>query len=233
MRGVYAIRCADGRAYIGSSINVKERCRNHRNVLNTGKHRNRPLQEAWNKMGTEAFTFAALETVADEEDLLAAEQKWIDAARAEGGVFNRAPMAGSSLGIVRTHETRAKCAEAQRGKRLSAEHRAKIALAGRGRVHSAETRAKMAATHRGELAPMAKITEAAVRDIRRRTRAGEPQGLVGQRYGISQSAVSKICRRETWGYVTDDFSADYRLAELVARDDRYQFVADQAERVAA
>lgn len=54
---------------------------------------------------------------------------------------------------------------------------------------------------RGEQNGTARLTESAVRDIRRRWVAGEHQHVLAAAYGISQSHVSRIVRGENWEHV--------------------------------
>lgn len=62
------------------------------------------------------------------------------------------------------------------------------------RLHP-ETRA------RGEVNGGAKITEADVRALRAHYRTGATQVTLGAMFGLSQTQVSRIVRRETWGHV--------------------------------
>jgi group I intron endonuclease len=76
--GVYQIRCIPtGKVYIGSAVNLRDRWYRHRKSLSRGTHRNRYLQNAWDKYGSQSFEFEILEYV-DVSHLLLAEQKWID-----------------------------------------------------------------------------------------------------------------------------------------------------------
>ena len=73
-----------------------DRCEHHRSSLRRGDHRNAHLQAAWNKYGEDNFEFTVLE-FADPNDLLNAEQNWIDqtqSANKEFG-FNIYSIAGS------------------------------------------------------------------------------------------------------------------------------------------
>jgi hypothetical protein len=54
---------------------------------------------------------------------------------------------------------------------------------------------------KGEALPFAKLTGAAVLDIRARVTSGELQKQVGARYGIKQSYVSQIVHRKRWSHV--------------------------------
>ncbi len=95
--GVYQIKCTSNRKfYIGSAVDVLDRCEHHRSSLRRGDHRNSHLQAAWNKYGEDNFEFTVLESV-DPNDLLNAEQNWIDqtqSANKEFG-FNIYSIAGS------------------------------------------------------------------------------------------------------------------------------------------
>jgi hypothetical protein len=77
--GVYQIRCVkNGKIYVGSAVNLQKRWYQHRRSLQRGEHRNRYLQQTWNKYGEENFDFEILEFVGVSH-LLQAEQEWIDA----------------------------------------------------------------------------------------------------------------------------------------------------------
>ena len=76
--GVYEIRCLpNGKFYIGSSVNLRERWRRHLVTLQRGEHHNYYLQQAWDKYGEEQFIFSILEHTTSNE-VLVVEQKWID-----------------------------------------------------------------------------------------------------------------------------------------------------------
>ena len=60
--GVYKITNAvNGKFYIGSSNNIKNRWYQHKKSLNEGIHGNIHLQNAWNKYGGQNFVFEILE----------------------------------------------------------------------------------------------------------------------------------------------------------------------------
>jgi hypothetical protein len=54
---------------------------------------------------------------------------------------------------------------------------------------------------RGERHAKAKLTEDAVRAIRRRFASGETQTALAAEYGVAQPVVSSLVRRETWKHV--------------------------------
>jgi group I intron endonuclease len=60
--GVYKIiNKTNGKFYIGSSKDVKNRWRQHKRKLNSGTHGNPHLQNAWNLYGEEGFLFEIIE----------------------------------------------------------------------------------------------------------------------------------------------------------------------------
>lgn len=142
--GVYMIRhAASGRVYVGSSVDVASRWRQHRRDLCGGRHHSRFLQRAWIKHGSEAFEWLVVEPCGHQL-LLERETHWIahyrSAESAHG--FNTCRIAGNTLGVRRTHEAIEKIRAAKLN--LSAETRARLSLARRSRpAASEETREKM------------------------------------------------------------------------------------------
>jgi group I intron endonuclease len=62
--GIYCIKnVVTGKMYIGSSINIEGRWKQHRYQLNTNRHENHYLQHSWNKHGEGSFEFSILEVV--------------------------------------------------------------------------------------------------------------------------------------------------------------------------
>lgn len=65
--GVYKItNIANGKIYIGSSKDIKDRWYQHTSKLNSKNHGNIHLQNAWNKYGGEKFKFEIIEECAPE-----------------------------------------------------------------------------------------------------------------------------------------------------------------------
>ena len=76
--GIYTIsNKVNGKTYVGSSFNVKERWRRHKSLLRRNKHHNYHLQQSWNKYGPTNFEFVLEEMVA-ERNLLEIEQQYLD-----------------------------------------------------------------------------------------------------------------------------------------------------------
>lgn len=102
--GVYAItNLVSGRRYVGSSVDILDRTREHRALLVSGLHHCRYLQNSWNKHGPTKFVFSILERC-DNHSLLLREQFHMDSS--PQGMYNTCKIAGNSLGVKRTPETR-------------------------------------------------------------------------------------------------------------------------------
>lgn len=77
--GVYGIfRRGTGECYIGSSIDIHRRWRDHRSRLRVKEHHNKKLENAWHKYGPEDFEFRILE-LCEEAHMIEAEERWLQA----------------------------------------------------------------------------------------------------------------------------------------------------------
>lgn len=75
--GIYCITCvANGKRYIGQSVNMKYRWYSHRSKLRNGNHYNNKLQHDWNEYGESKFTIVTLERCS-AINLDLAEYSWI------------------------------------------------------------------------------------------------------------------------------------------------------------
>ncbi len=102
MCGVYAIICTiTGEMYVGSSVDVRRRWRQHRNMLRKGRSTCTGLQQAWTEH-PEHFSFALLMECA-EARLHDVEQMWLERLQP---ALNRDGRAGSALGRRLTAEQR-------------------------------------------------------------------------------------------------------------------------------
>ncbi|MDD2470089.1 MAG: GIY-YIG nuclease family protein [Bacilli bacterium] len=76
--GVYQIKnLVNGKMYIGSSIDINSRWKEHIRDLNNNKHHSLHLQRAWNKYGESSFEFNVLEEC-NEDTTLEREQYYLD-----------------------------------------------------------------------------------------------------------------------------------------------------------
>lgn len=151
----------NGPVYVGHSANVFKRFNAHRYMLRHNKHSSIRLQRAWNKYGEDAFSFHLL-TDCPKEQLVEAEQFFMDEFDAVKRGYNVAPAAGSTLGVKITSSAHAQhlrdlnalhlgrkrspevcrnISEALKKEHASPEVRARMAESRRGIKHTEETKA--------------------------------------------------------------------------------------------
>lgn len=148
--GIYKItNNKNDKVYIGSSANLKSRKYQHFKMLEKDIHVNRHLQNAYNEDGKDNFKWEVLENIEFNEDktilrtsLLTREQYWIDIYFGEH-CYNFNPIAGSSLGIKLSEETKIKIGRSNsislKGRRLPQEVIEKIRQANLGKKMSPES----------------------------------------------------------------------------------------------
>ncbi|MBN2575566.1 MAG: GIY-YIG nuclease family protein [Deltaproteobacteria bacterium] len=85
--GVYQVKNQQtGKVLLGSGTNLHGPLNKHRFTLSIGRHHNSALQEDWNRLGAEAFTFEILAVVKPSDDppfnlddeLTPLEQIWLE-----------------------------------------------------------------------------------------------------------------------------------------------------------
>jgi len=167
--GIYEINnLINSKRYVGSAANFKKRWHEHKKFLKKNIHRNRLLQNAWNKHGEENFVFEVIEDILDKSKLIEREQYYIDTLKPE---YNICKIADSSLGVKRSEETIERISKAHIGvnsgedhwtfgKPRSEETKEKIRIAASknvgekasfyGKKHSEESRRKISKNRRGK-----------------------------------------------------------------------------------
>ena len=146
MLAVYKItNLVNGKFYVGSSVDVRLRFKNHRYDLRKKRHHCQPLQRAWDKYGEDSFKFEVIEEASSSGEIHAIENRWLEEHYRKGSCYNIGTRAGAAfLGRAHTGEARMKVSKAQKGKqhRLghtnSPEHRARISAANKGKQLSPE-----------------------------------------------------------------------------------------------
>lgn len=80
MNILYAIKhIPSGRAYVGSTVNPKERHATHLRMLKRGKHHCQHLQRAWDKYGADEFEFKQIGKAETAKELREIEQAFLEA----------------------------------------------------------------------------------------------------------------------------------------------------------
>ncbi|MDD2286400.1 MAG: GIY-YIG nuclease family protein [Paludibacter sp.] len=103
--GIYIIsNVVNGKMYIGSSVDLKKRKRDHLRELRQNIHCNDRLQNSFNKYGEKNFKFEIVEHIDDRDNLIEAEQNWINKTNAAdknvGLNINRLAVGGGNFGEI-------------------------------------------------------------------------------------------------------------------------------------
>jgi len=110
--GIYKItNIINNKIYIGSAVNFNKRWNAHRSELKLNKHHCKHLQNSYNKYNENCFIYEIIEIVDNINDLLIKEQYWIDLLKPD---YNTSKIAGSSLGVKASKETKKKIGEANK-----------------------------------------------------------------------------------------------------------------------
>lgn len=126
--GIYCIRCTvNGKLYIGSTSNFKQRWKTHRVQLRGGRHHNVHLQRAWKICGESQFRFIVL-MHCERHELF----KW------ERAFINKYKPHLRNVGYNCTKEV-----NPNKFRRLSAIHRKRISASSIGKHHTEETKQKI------------------------------------------------------------------------------------------
>jgi len=92
IQGIYQIRnIKTNNVYIGSSLDIYARIKNHKNKLDNRKHRNQHLIRSWHKYGKNSFVFEIIEeTNLSHEELRKLEQSYLDKVKPYYNISKRA-----------------------------------------------------------------------------------------------------------------------------------------------
>jgi len=151
--GIYKIqsKIKPERCYIGSAVNIDYRWKVHLYDFKKNKHHSIKLQRHYNKYGKQDLIFIIVE-LCFPEFLTAREQYYIDTLNP---FFNICKIAGSSLGIKRSEETKQKLSIVRRRRDPhSIETRKKMSSSNIGkhyRVASKKTILKLSESHKGKI----------------------------------------------------------------------------------
>lgn len=223
--GVYAIRRrGSSQCYVGQSVDVRARVRDHRKCLRYGDHHAEKLQAAFERFGEDAFDveiLAAGLNPRDREMMALVEQEFMDALPA---TLNTCPIAGSPSGKKMSERncakmrerqaaywakpgSREKASEAQRKRfedpeqrRLMSEQRKGKKLWPNGRPPiSEETRAKLSAAKKGRPSPnLGRVTSDETRAKQSAAKLGKTspkKGRPGKRHSLETRAKMSATRK--------------------------------------
>ena len=169
------INLVNGKFYVGSTNNQRERFRTHRNKLRSSSHHCAHLQAAWNKYGEDSFIFKVIEEIENEALLQAAEDTWLSEWVGNDRCYNHGLRSGApwrgvvkelhpSFGRIMSDEQKAVLREARLsqedpriGKKHTEETKQRISAAKlanpskywQGKTRSDETKVKISDAQRG------------------------------------------------------------------------------------
>lgn len=187
--GIYMIQNkVNGKRYIGQSVDIEKRWREHKSELNRGYHINKHLQNSWNKYKEDNFEFTVI-WECDESQLNTMEVDYITKLKTYDPKVGYNKTYGGEGGR-HTEETKKKLSESlkgrtspNKGKTFSEEHKRKISENNKGKTHSEETKRKLSDINRGKTIPeetREKISENNSRYWEGKTRSEETRNKISE-----------------------------------------------------
>jgi len=147
-QGIYKItNLINGKFYIGSTVDLDKRWKNHKRALNKEVHHSSLLQYDWNFYGKDVFVFEIIEEVLNKSFLIGLESYYFGVLRPE---YNMCPPFKSRFGIKHSDETKRKIGLKSLGRRHSIETKKKISETHKGIKLSDEHRQKLSKSHIGK-----------------------------------------------------------------------------------
>lgn len=178
--GIYCIENkTNGKKYIGKSVNIQKRWKEHKSQLCNGTHVNSYLQHSWDKYGEFAFEFSIIEECA-EGDLNDREKYWIEFYNSFNNGFNLT-LGGDGGNTIAGYTD----AELQRYKEKKCKIHQKTSL-------------------KGEESPRSKLTKSEVEEIIQRMMNGEFTVDIADDYKVNTATIRDIRSHNTWNSLTNN-----------------------------
>lgn len=201
--GIYCIEnLINYKKYIGQSVNIHNRWRQHKNELNSNMHFNDYLQKSWNKYGAENFRFYVLE-YCDVDRLDNLEVYYINLYKTLNRNHGYNLTSGGSDNKIYSNETRIRISNALKGHKVSLESRIKISknhadVSGDkngmyGRRHSEEAKQRVGQANKGRVS--ARRNNCTVYCIELEQIFNDAT-TAGKILNLDSSAILKCCRGE-------------------------------------
>lgn len=218
---VYQIRnLTNDKVYVGSTLNYTRRRNNHKMRLRLNKHHSQHLQNAWNRYGQENFVFEILEEIKEQNELLAAEEKWFkrtkcierkfgyNVCKKPGGSYGVEPWNKGRVGVF-SGETKEKQSKSKLGennpfygKKHTPETKKRISKSHKGVKFSEEHKKNISRNHAdfsGEQHPQSKLSWESVREIRKRYIVEEiTLKQLAKEYNVVFSTIHAIVQNRIW-----------------------------------
>lgn len=215
--------------YIGSSVNLQNRKRQHYSMLKLNKHDATYLQNYYNKHGKESLIFHIIEECCQEK-LIQREQYYIDTLNP---VFNSRKNAESNFGHKFSEEVKQNMSNAQKewrkGKDLSIKLTKELCnevleLKSKG-LKNQEIALKLNISLPSVskiIKPISnklrKLNEIRVKEIKKLISLNYSFKSIGNKYGVSESVISNINAGRMWKNVQFDNTIDVNVENLEIRN---------------
>jgi|TARA_Y100000310_G_scaffold98156_1_gene95840 group I intron endonuclease len=216
MIGIYIIKnTINDKIYVGSSIDIGVRWRNHKKMLKGNYHSNNHLQNAWNKYGEECFGFLVLEVVDDENILLRKERIYMNEYNSynrKHGYNNMIP--GENKGFRHSEGTKKKMSRKAKGRVFSKKTLQNMKSASRGRRYTIEGKQKLSEARKknyknsnlfevnknqhGSSHPRAVLSEEMALEIKKKFENGVSRAKLAREYGVGWTTIARVVNNEHW-----------------------------------
>lgn len=195
--GVYGIYCSrSNKIYIGSTVKIDKRWREHKHYLKNGCHQNSYLQRAWDKYGSDSFCFLVLENCLKHQ-IRIRESHYLSLLDTTS-VFNLGQV-GEQFEL--SQETKDKISRANKGI-MPARHTQEAAwAASRGRKESEEhkkMRGVLISKGLRKRTQCSKLNIDQVREIRSMLDTGVKQKEIMEKFNISRVHAYRIKKNQRW-----------------------------------
>lgn len=119
--GIYFIRSTvNGKVYIGSTVNIRKRYREHKCILKSNQHTNIHLQRHYNKNGGNSLEYGLLELVTKDQ-LQDKEQDYVDKLDPEFNIMKECVV--NRIGLEHSEKTKAKMKKASEIRRKRGDYK--------------------------------------------------------------------------------------------------------------
>jgi group I intron endonuclease len=204
--GIYQIRnLLNNKIYIGKSKNLKKRKSRHFSELRNCYHRNKHIQNSFNKDGENNFVFEIKE-FCEEDKLIEREQYYIDILKPEYNISQN--VTSAFFGLNHTDETKKKISEKLKGRKLSEETKRKIRDARSKQIFSEETKKLLSIKRKGR-----KLSEETKRKISLGNKGKKVSEETKKKMSESKNGLNKIQVKEIYRLSKEEKISQRKLAK--------------------
>ena len=230
-KGIYIItNLISNAVYIGCTrTTFKHRLKSHIWALESNRHENSHLQNAYNKYGEDKFEFNVLCKIEDNDEIYDKEKYYIQQYKQNGytlynmtdggegffnlskecrkivGEKNRQRMLGTKL----SDETKRRMSESRKGRTLSDKQKQALIEYNKNKVVSDETKAKLAKCFEGENSNFAKFTNEDIVNIKQMLIDNVDINIIATTFNTSYKYIKSIQYNKRWKHIVINGWAEY------------------------